>query len=138
MQTKEQHRAWRLKNRERLKERKRIYDIQYARNNKGKRREINMRWRAENKEYLRYYCRMRRYGLSFEQVKNILTNSENKCQICNSQLDDTRAGKPHIDHNHITGKVRGILCGNCNRGLGYFHDNIETMGSAIEYLQLFN
>lgn len=40
-----------------------------------------------------------------------------------------------IDHNHQTGKVRGLLCANCNNGLGFFMDNIENLKEAIRYLE---
>ena len=41
----------------------------------------------------------------------------------------------HIDHDHKTGKVRDILCGLCNKGLGQFSDSIEKLQNAIKYLQ---
>lgn len=41
----------------------------------------------------------------------------------------------HVDHDHLTGKVRGVLCFGCNGGLGQFQDNVEWMTAAIEYIQ---
>lgn len=54
-----------------------------------------------------------------------------KCKICEKELHE----EIHIDHNHTTGKVRGILCGKCNKGLGQFNDNIEFLTNAINYLK---
>ncbi len=45
-----------------------------------------------------------------------------------------KVDKLHVDHNHTTGKVRGLLCYNCNNGLGRFKDSIETLQAAIDYL----
>ena len=62
---------------------------------------------------------------------DLLTIQENKCQICKQEFFHT----PYIDHCHTTGQVRGLLCRNCNTGLGYFKDNTEFLTSAIEYLK---
>ena len=47
----------------------------------------------------------------------------------------TGKGKMAIDHDHATGKVRGLICYNCNIGLGHFKDSIDTLERAIEYLK---
>ena len=45
---------------------------------------------------------------------------------------------PHVDHDHITGKVRGLLCGSCNRALGLIKDNLETLVRLQKYLEKSN
>ena len=67
----------------------------------------------------------------------MLSQTEGKCPICGRQFV---AGKMNpqgydIDHNHRTGKVRGLLCRNCNRGLGQFDDNVEALLQAVVYLR---
>jgi hypothetical protein len=73
------------------------------------------------------------YRLTPEQVESMITEQGDVCWICRRLFGmDLR---PQIDHCHESGAVRGILCGDCNTGLGRFKDNIELMTRAIEYLQ---
>jgi hypothetical protein len=72
----------------------------------------------------------RRYGLTPEQVWAMEKAQNGCCAICANKV-----AQYHIDHCHTTGKVRGLLCVNCNRGLGAFRDNVQNMEKALEYLQ---
>jgi len=75
------------------------------------------------------YEMARRYGITSVQFSSLRTEQENRCAICRNQMDP-----PHIDHDHQTGEVRGLLCQFCNSGLGYFRDNSENLRRAILYL----
>lgn len=66
-----------------------------------------------------------------EAVK--LFRSVTGCMICSKAFDGTK--HKHIDHCHVTGVVRGVLCVNCNVGLGNFKDNIPVLENAIRYLE---
>jgi hypothetical protein len=72
-----------------------------------------------------------RYGIGAEQVEEMIEEQGGLCVICQRQLGD----KPHVDHDHATGQVRGILCFNCNGGLGQFGDDILRLQQAVEYLR---
>lgn len=72
------------------------------------------------------------YGISLSERNDILAKQDWKCAICGTSL---LGRKINIDHDHNTGKVRGILCNGCNRGLGFFDDNIENLKNAIKYLE---
>lgn len=58
------------------------------------------------------------------------------CAICHRALPDLEHGLV-VDHDHGTGKVRALLCGNCNTGLGQFAEDVVRMQRAIEYLKLW-
>ena len=73
----------------------------------------------------------RKYNITIEQYEAMLIKQENLCAICRSETDKNW----HLDHDHATGKVRGILCGNCNLMLGHSKDNQDILSSAINYLQ---
>lgn len=77
---------------------------------------------------------LRKYGLTLEQYKAF----GNKCMICGKEPHGMSHGKARlcIDHNHKTGKVRGLLCGACNIAIGHFFHNSELLKKAIIYLQL--
>lgn len=79
-----------------------------------------------------------RYGLTPEEFDAMKASQNNVCAICGTNRDLGRGRELHVDHNHETGKVRGLLCNFCNRGLGLFRDNIELLDKAKEYLNARN
>jgi hypothetical protein len=74
--------------------------------------------------------RRREYGLTEEEYNNMVLSQNNMCAICNKPSDKTL----HIDHDHVTGKVRGLLCFNCNLGIGLLQEDLVVLNRAIEYL----
>jgi len=79
----------------------------------------------------RHYHLKRRYGIGADEVDALLEAQGGVCAICGRE-----PARPHVDHCHRTGRVRGILCGPCNQGLGQFQDNVEVMDAAAAYLRL--
>ena len=75
-----------------------------------------------------------KYNISKEVRDQMLVEQDNKCAICRLSLS-SNGSHTHTDHNHQTGKIRGILCTNCNRGLGHFNDSGDNLQAAIEYLR---
>ncbi len=79
------------------------------------------------------------YGLTAKDYDAKLAAQKGVCAICgkeNSQI--ARTGvlcRMHVDHDHNTGQVRGLLCNHCNRGLGAFKDDTQLLQAAIRYLQ---
>jgi hypothetical protein len=77
----------------------------------------------------RHYHLRRRYGIGADEVATMVEAQGGVCAIC-------QEGKAeHFDHDHLTGTVRGILCFNCNGGLGQFRDRADVMERAITYLR---
>jgi hypothetical protein len=72
------------------------------------------------------------YGLTVRQFHGIFDAQGRVCAIC--QTDDWGAKGPVVDHCHSTGAVRGILCGNCNVGIGNLRDDPARLRAAADYL----
>lgn len=79
------------------------------------------------------YNRLSRYGVSPEQVMDLWAAQKFECPICCQPLLDP--SKAHLDHDHKTGEIRGLLCGPCNRGIGYLKDSPGNCHRAATYLQ---
>ena len=82
---------------------------------------------------------LKRYGLTVEDYDRMFKEQNSACAICNQLevLVDQRSGKLlnlAVDHCHVTGKVRGLLCSRCNKMLGLSSDNLEILSKAQEYL----
>lgn len=92
-----------------------------------------MEIRQSKKEYKIF--KAKRYGLTREDCLGIIRSQHGLCPICKQTLHQFPCRVVHIDHDHVTGKVRGILCATCNLLLGMAHDDILTMQSAIRYLE---
>ena len=78
--------------------------------------------------------RFKKYGVTKEWYEEATSTQENRCGICNREFVNT----PHIDHNHATGEVRGLLCYSCNGAIGQFQEDITVLKNAIAYLEKFS
>lgn len=83
--------------------------------------------------YIKNIHRFSKYGIEEIDYKNLLEKQQNSCAICKEEFNSNI--RPRIDHDHITGKVRGLLCHNCNVALGHFKDNINILKTTIKYLE---
>lgn len=72
-------------------------------------------------------------NISRYDYAKLLVEQNNCCAICGIDSSELKRDLS-VDHNHITNKIRGLLCSNCNVGLGYFKDNTSLLSMAIEYL----
>ena len=72
----------------------------------------------------------RKYGITQDDFNNLVEAQDGLCGICGDELD-----KINIDHDHESGKVRGLLCTGCNTGLGHLGDNINGLEKALHYLK---
>lgn len=75
----------------------------------------------------------RQYGITLAEYDAMLEAQDYKCAICGNE-DEVEGRRLAIDHCHETNKIRGLLCGKCNRGLGLFYDNIDLLEKAKQYL----
>ncbi len=76
-----------------------------------------------------------KYGITPEEYDERLAAQGGVCAICKQPPADPRGYRMHVDHSHETGRVRGILCGPCNQGIGRLGDSVERLRAAIDYLQ---
>lgn len=91
------------------------------------------RQRPERKRALRDLYYRRTYGISADEVDAMLAAQGGRCAICGRVPE--RAGSWHLDHDHMTGQLRGILCIDCNHGLGKLQDDLHVLQAAVEYLR---
>jgi hypothetical protein len=89
--------------------------------------------RDANPERHKDYGRKSMYGLDPGQFDRMLQEQDGRCAICGTEEPGGRGGF-HVDHSHYTGKVRAILCNNCNTGIGKFKEDTGLLTKAIRYL----
>lgn len=110
-------REYRAKNPEKM----RAYDRNYRRANPDKVKNMNLK---------------KNYGITLKDYNKMLANQNNKCSICDKEhKEDTKETRLNVDHCHVTGKVRELLCGMCNKGLGHYKDNYEWLLKAAAYVK---
>jgi hypothetical protein len=90
-----------------------------------------------NKEQFRDDALRRAYGITSLDYQELLTEQNNRCAICG--VDKCPTGKRFaVDHDHKTNLIRGLLCKQCNNGLGHFNDDPELLVKAVVYLRSHN
>ncbi|MGH8908307.1 MAG: endonuclease VII domain-containing protein [Egibacteraceae bacterium] len=128
------YRAWRAANPEKARASYRAWRAA----NPEKARASYRAWRAANPEKARASTadsqRKIKFGITRQQFSAMLDSQSGSCAICTRDKPGGR-GNWHVDHDHDTGRIRGLLCHWCNLGLGQFRDKIELLSLAIDYLR---
>ena len=108
---------------------------QWARENPKRRAayQAEYRNRPERKRAMRDAYYRRTYGISADEVDEMLDAQHGRCAICRDKPE--RLASMHIDHDHEQGHLRGLLCLSCNQGLGQFRDDPTLLLRAIVYLR---
>ena len=89
-------------------------------------------FQQRNTRLLQYHL-SKQYGLTLAAYEQLVERQGGVCAICGERPVKQRLG---VDHNHVTGKIRGALCHNCNLGLGKFKDDIQMLIRAVDYLTM--
>ncbi len=136
---------------EEKKARNRENQERWRKKNSEKARMLQKRWRDNNREHLKEYARnkwatnkayrarqllkSRAWGLNItvDELQSFLREQGDKCAICGTLFSSSR--DTHLDHDHLTGKLRALLCRRCNHGIGFFSDDIGLLERAIAYLR---
>ena len=116
--------------------------LRYVASPKGK--EYRRKWRSQphvrerERTYAKWFSKQYRYGLTRPEFEVLLARANGECEACGRGFEDGHQRKAAcVDHDHETGKVRGLLCQYCNRALGLLKDNIEVLESLADYLKRF-
>lgn len=121
-----------LRNTEKYKE----YQKQWRRANPKRAAEVMRAYKQKHKVYLRTKDKLRRHkklGFRYPEgwsLSNMLERQAGACDICRQAFTKT----PHVDHDHVSGWVRGLLCPACNHLLGKARDDTRILARAIHYL----
>ena len=122
--------AYREKNKEEIKA--------YAKASKEKNREkikaYNKAYCEKNKERKKANQLKRSFGIGLHEYNLMLTEQKGKCACCGIHQNELTMSFA-VDHDHDTGLIRGLLCGNCNTAIGKLGDNIEGLMKALNYLE---
>lgn len=125
------------------KECRNTYYINYYKKNPEKQKIKNELQKQNRKEYYdsetgvkssRKAHLKRMYGITLQEYENMLLTQNKTCKICGKTEMNNKNKVLCVDHNHVTGEIRGLLCGLCNSGLGKFLENKELLNNAIKYL----
>jgi hypothetical protein len=81
----------------------------------------------------RHKARAKKYGITEEESRRL--HAVEACQICGCGIPENSGRALNVDHCHVTGAVRGVLCNRCNRGLGFFLDDPALLRAAADYLE---
>lgn len=110
-----------------------------------KKREYERKWKKQHpetvkKHYRSYNWKKRQISINgrqfvWDDFLEAIIKQNSKCMICSIRFSSR--SEAYVDHHHATGKFRGLLCGECNRGLGAFKDRVKFLYSAINYLERF-
>jgi hypothetical protein len=110
-----------------------VYGKKWRKENKKAFYAMHKKWRDKNPDKLRN-LRLKKFNLSLEEYNVMLLSQRGVCKICGKTQTKRSLA---VDHDHKTGKNRGLLCTQCNLGIGYFEDNFLLLEESIKYLRSY-
>lgn len=122
---------WRSRNRQRMRDHEARRRERMTEEEKARKRELDLKRYHAAPEVARDKLLRRKYGIGQAEYNAMLADQGGVCAICGEENSDRILA---VDHHHGTGAVRGLLCGNCNQGLGRFRDSPDFLTRAIAYL----
>lgn len=102
--------------------------------NVEKRIEYNKKFKIDNPDYFKNKHLESTYGISIDEYNNKLIIQNNRCAICGKHESEINRGRLFVDHDHDTGKIRGLLCQKCNSALGMVDEDTDILFSMVSYL----
>ena len=112
----------------------RKWTAEHAKHRDRERARFKVYWAAHRDQRLAN-SRRAKYGIEGDWYRDQLVGQAGRCLICGRVMGPRQ--DTHIDHDHATGKVRGLLCGRCNKVLGFAGDDPAILTGAVRYLSLF-
>lgn len=106
----------------------------WKKKNPKKHVEYCKQWRLDNPDKWKDVRYQYEYGISLQDYNCFYRAQNGCCAICKTSQEELKRTLA-VDHSHRTGKVRGLLCDSCNKGIGNLHDSIDRLASAIVYLK---
>lgn len=108
------------------------YHRKYRKCNPSKNKEATRKWRAQNNDKIRNKYLKYQYGITLEQYQQLLEEQKHCCKLCGK----TPMIIPVVDHNHITGQIRGIVCQGCNIAIGHYECFSHMFDTIKQYLEV--
>lgn len=106
----------------------------WSKNNRKKQYAIRKRWADNNPDGVKNASLKHFFNITIDEYKSLLAQQDHRCAICHQHINNLKRDLA-VDHNHENSKIRGLLCDNCNWGLGQFKDDIGILKEAIKYLK---
>ena len=112
-------------------EKHRLRSKSFKKNNPEKTKSWAKRYSEQNPDKIKDYYLVKLYGLTLAQYKELLTEQNGVCAICQEEPTKKQLA---VDHCHVTGTVRGLLCGPCNQAIGLLKHSIKRLEKAIDHI----
>jgi hypothetical protein len=127
----ENNKRYKANHPERVKEQRRVWAVTHKEDRRKYREANKEKMNKQSKEW--YYAHKEElYGITKDIYNDMLEKQDYRCAICGVSF---AVMKPCIDHDHTTGRVRGILCHKCNRGIGFLDDNPGLLRLAAKFVE---
>lgn len=91
--------------------------------------QAQLNWKRSHRNQNRSYKLRARYGIDLDQYERLVVQQDSRCAICLGYASLV------VDHDHKTGKIRGLLCRTCNQGLGLFKEDAQALRNAASYME---